>query len=211
MKKVFIRVFACLMIMMLAVSFTACGSKDAGENKAEHIVFSRGIVEGHTYTSKFTGLTLTIPETWSFASDEEIEELMQYTSDFLEDPSKFDKAAEGELMDCYATSADGMENMSISYTKGNILTDLDASIKLSVDTIIDIYESSGFIVEATEPEEVQVGGKTFKRVTFTEDLGGVKLIQYGYFAMFNNYLVNISCTCLEMFKQPASYFENMFS
>ncbi len=211
MKRIFTKVVVCVIIAAMAVCFAACGQKDPGENKAEHIAFSRGTVEGNVYTSKFMGLTLTIPETWSFATDEEIEALMQTTSDFLDDPTQFEEASEGELMDCYATSADGIENMSISFTKGTMFTDLDASIELSVDLITEIYESSGFSVEASEPEEVQLGGKTFKRVKFVEDLDGIALVQYAYFGLFNNYLVNVSCTCLEMFEQPASYFEDMFS
>lgn len=54
--------------------------------------FTRGVIEGQTYTSAFLGLRFTAPEDWSFADDEALAQRMGLSLDIIGEDVYGDKA-----------------------------------------------------------------------------------------------------------------------
>lgn len=205
MKNKAFRAVAVLLAAILIFAVTGCSAAKEISVKP----FTRGTVSGNTYHSDFAELTFTAPDGWHFYSDEELSSLLGTTKDLLEDPEAFEKLAEGELIDFFAISGDGSMNVNMSYAKGSMLTDLEASRKSSIDLMKDQYDQMGFTCTASEPVDRTLGGRTFSMTELTVGFNGGEMTQYFYVAMIGAYFV--SATATATVDTPPETFEAMFS
>ena len=65
---------AMLLAMMMVFALAACGNTNNKGNDAKE--FARGSWAENVYTNDSLGLTVTVPENWEIADDEELAELM---------------------------------------------------------------------------------------------------------------------------------------
>lgn len=204
MKKKIIRASALLLAAVMLFALVGCSSlADAGKK------FTRGTVSGNVYHSDFAELTFTAPEDWYFYSDEEIAAVLGTSAELMSDPEAFEKATESEAIDFIAVAPDGTTNVGLSFTKGNVLTDLDASLVKSTDTLTEQYGQMGFSCTVKEPVERKLGNQTFKVAEFSVDLGNATMTQYFYMAKIGIYLATATVTCTD--GTAAATFEAMFS
>lgn len=205
MKNKTFRVAAILLAAVMLLAVTGCSAAKEISLKP----FSRGTVNGNTYHSDFAGLSFTAPDDWRFYSDEELSSLLGTTKELLDDPKTFEKLSEGELIDFFAISSDGSMNVDMSYAKGSMLTNLEASRKASIDLIKDQYEQMGFSCTAEDPIDRTLGEKTFRMTELSIDVGGGTMTQYFYVAMIGNYFVTVAATATN--DTSMETFEAMFS
>lgn len=205
MKNKAFRAVAVLLAAVLIFAVTGCSSAKEISVKP----FTRGTVSGNTYHSDFAELTFTAPDGWHFYSDEELSSLLGTTKDLLEDPEAFEKLSEGEMIDFFAIAGDGSLNVDMSYAKGSMLTNLEASRKSSIDLIKDQYEQMGFSCTAAEPVDRTLGERTFSMTELSVDIGSGTMTQYFYVAMIGSYFVTVTATATV--DTPPETFEAMFS
>ena len=87
MKKILCAILAVFMVM----SMCGCAQlmefllEDDAQSEAvsDGPELSVGEINGNVYTNSFTGITYTAPESWAFASDEELAELMGVSADIV--------------------------------------------------------------------------------------------------------------------------------
>ena len=198
-----IRILALVLAALMIAALTAC-TFSVDISKA----FSRGTQEGNVYTSTFSGITFTKPSSWTFYTDEQIADVTGTTLEMLKDNEKFTKTAEGELVDFYAVSGNG-DAATISFSKGGFLTELQASIDLSIEQIVDAYRTLNFTVDVSEQTDAKLGSVDMQKVTLMLKTTGATLQQYLYFTMVGRYVVCVTCTNASGVTD--TQFEQMFS
>ncbi len=119
MKRISTRILAMLLVCTLVFALAACTTApiNVNVNSDSEKPFARGTVSGSDYTSDYIGLTLHAPDGWSYYTDDQISSLLNVTTSYLEDPASFEKATEGELIDFFCSTADGSNNVDLSFTK----------------------------------------------------------------------------------------------
>ena len=111
---------ALLLAMMMVFALAACGNTDNKGNDAKE--FARGSWAENVYTNDSLGLTVTVPENWEIADDEELAKLMGLTvenlsgegisEEFLKAQNTYDmKAQDSELGSNVIVMA---ENLAVS-------------------------------------------------------------------------------------------------
>lgn len=205
MKRISTRILAMLLACALICALAGCTTSPLSSDTSKP--FSRGTVSGSDYTSDYIGLTFHAPDGWSYYTDSQISSLLNVTASYLEDPASFEKATEGELIDFFCSTADGSNNVDLSFTKSPGFVSLENSINTTVDYIKGVYEQMGLGgCTASEPADRTLCGRTYKTVTL--DVGGI-LTQYFYMTQIGDYVVAISGTFTD--GTTATQFEAMFS
>lgn len=195
------RIIVAFLAFAMLICFASCVKTDKP--------FSRGVVDGDTYTSEFLGLTFTKPSNWKFLSDEEIKTAFNLSSQVFDNPEFIEKAEEATTVDFFAVGPDS-SNINIGIVKAKTKVDLISSVKKTFDDTAKIYRDSGWYVVIGETEDVLLGNIKTKRVivNITTDLNS-KMTQYNYCFAFGNYYVTVCCTSVTNYK--AEDFEAMFS
>lgn len=202
MKHTFSRLFALLLAVLMLCSLAGCNNSPISTSDA----FSRGKINGNDYTSDFIGLTFHAPSGWTYYTDDQIASLLSATSSYLEDPSAFEKAVDGELIDFFCSSSDGTSNVDLSFVKSSSFTNLDASLSISIKYLQQNYEQMGFASTATDPVERTLCGRTYKTVELS--VGSI-ITQYYFMTVIDNYIVSIAGTFAD--GTTIEQFEAMFS
>ena len=165
--------------------------------EVEEGVLSRGIIDGNTYTSSFTGIEITIPDTWSFANDEEIAALTGAGMEVL-DINEFAKylAENATIYDMMASEATTGSNVSICYENTNItapgrnitVEDYAAAITQTITAQDQIPYTVG------DTGVVTLCGEEYYKVEMTADVSGITLSQAYYLRAIDNYMISVIAT-----------------
>lgn len=142
---------------LLVCTLAACGIKND-----DGVKFSRGTVDGNTYTNTFAGLKFTAPEDWTFSTEEEIDAMMGLSMDEMDASTLEKKYAEMvTIYDMVATAPDGV-NVIIMYQNlgmvpgGSSMTEQDYA-----DVFIEQLPSQVSDITIGEVYTTEMAGKTF--------------------------------------------------
>lgn len=141
---------------------------------------TRGTIEGNTYTSEYGGLTFEKPDSWVYASDEEIAEIMGVGADLISDSgTEFSKKMleKQSVYDMMAQDKTTGSNVIVYYENlalvvGGTKTTEEEYIELLKKGLTD---AAVFQYEFSDVTEQVISGETY--LTFTAkliDLGGTQ-------------------------------------
>lgn len=123
-----------ILLVTLALLFaSACSSskKEEKKGKVDLSNFDIGTVNDYTYTNEYLGLKLALDDNWYFATEKELEEITNDTSEFLENTEAGDMLEKGKaLIICYAENLDGLANVVMMVEKKTVQN-------VTVDQVID--------------------------------------------------------------------------
>ena len=178
---------ALLLAAMMAFALVACGNTPANndgdkdtDNDTKTETFARGSWDGTVYTNDSLGLTVTVPEGWKIADDEELAAVMGLTIEFL----KAQNLCEMKAVDPnYGTNVIIMaENLAVSV--GGTSYDEKAYSDTVINTLPEEY---GY--EFSEPETVTIGGRDYYLLQGTAQEG--VLGQDFLFTRIGNHMVSV--------------------
>lgn len=183
--------------------------------------FTLGTVENGVYTSEFSGLSFTAPDNMSFASEEEILEMMNLGADLLDD-SRVDLymelAKQTTVYDMVASDPTTGDNVMVMYEN---LSTYGSSADYDVDTYVaaleaqmDMMASSGLTYTKKSSGTVNLSGMDFAKVEFeaTYDTYGYTTTQTYYVAKQDDYIIAVITTLGMMSDvEDASVYEQYFS
>ena len=195
-KNTIFKIVAIIMMLVLSLTVLAgCGKTEentaAGEQQETKKELSRGTWDGDVYTSEFAGLKFTLPEGWTRSTDEEIAEVMQLGEEVLADEGKYNSelAKLTTVYDMMAKSADQTANIQVMMEKTTYDVDAyAATLKKGLEEVQSIPYEVG------EPTETTICGNTYKAVTATVEMSGVKMEQSYYIRVEGDYMVAIIVT-----------------
>ena len=181
---------------MMALALVACGDTPANndndnkDNDTKTEEFARGSWDGNVYTNDSLNLTVTVPDGWKIATDEELAAIMGITIDSLTEQGvseEFLKAQNTyEMMAQDPTNGSNVivmaENLTVSV--GGTSYDEEAYSNVIINTL---PEESGY--EFADPKTVTIGGRDYYLLQCTAGEGN--LGQDFLFTRIGNHMVSV--------------------
>ncbi len=176
MKKIIALIIASVMVL----SFAACGAKDVVDGVVNDVVdniveeankeITRGVINGNSYTSEYSGISFTKPDAWTYSSDEELAALISVSADQLNTTNFAKSVAEmGTVYDMMATDPATGSNVMVLYENLKIT---NAGNALSAKEYLDVLKTqlptqSGMDYNFMAEETVTLNGNEYVKGTFT--------------------------------------------
>ena len=189
MKKIIALALSALMLL----SFVACGAKDVVDDVVNDVVdniaeeankeITRGVINGNSYTSEYSGISFTKPDAWTYSSDEELAALVSVSADQLNTTNFAKSVAEmGTVYDMMATDPATGSNVMVLYENMKIT---NAGNALSAKEYLDVLKTqlptqSGMDYNFMAEETVDLNGKEYLKgtVTLTGDTSIISQVYY---------------------------------
>lgn len=184
MKKIL-----AIVLVLVMVLTTGCGASAK---------FEKGSIKDSVYTNETADLTFTLPEGWTFSSEEELKTLMDQAGEVVGEDTA--KAADiTTLYDCMAVSADQTANIIFMYENTALSGNADISAKDYADAVIDgllaTSATTGLNYQVGEAGEIEIAGKTYYCGVTTVDLGeGVVMEQRYVLRKLDKYMLSMCIT-----------------
>lgn len=195
------RFFATLLAVLIVLSLTACNphtgqaeSTDTHNHSHDHtpqeettppevsvetnspaqnesVQLSKGNIKGNVYTSNFTGLTFTKPESFTYLSEAELASKINVSTEELADeifPYTADRVP--AVYDMWATDKKSGISISVAYENMHIT----AAVALSTDQYMEMLESAFENTKGTalvQKSTVDLSGKMYQKAIFTTETG----------------------------------------
>ena len=223
MKKIICSLLAILML----VSLCACGSVDdssdiRGEIIGGNIVpettdpvetdpvetdppetessFSFGKSTGNTYQNDFLGLSCTLPEDWTFYSDQQILEMNNLVGEYLDENAAKQLENASIIYDMMALKQEDGSNISVNLEKLTALQllslDIKAVLEAQIDIIVSTYENMGYTDVQVVSEKVTVDGEEYDSLCISAKIQGIDFYSTAFAFLKGNYLANITVSSL---------------
>ena len=190
------RLTAIVLLALMVLSFCGCSIFYSAYDSVIPSKLTRGTVEENIYTSPYAGLVFTAPQDWSYATDEEIAELMGLTMDTLSDAGMEFSEEAMEKQTLY-------DMMCKNLTTGSNVLLLYENLALTGNTGISetkyIEESKRLLEEAqitqydfSETTEEELCGRTYQLMR--ADMVDYGVSQYYYVCKIDKYMLCIIVT-----------------
>lgn len=181
MKKLL--AIALVLVMVLA---TGCG----GEGK---FVFEKGSIKDNVYTNKAADVTFTLPEGWSFSTQEVLDGLMSQAGEIVGE----DAAEMAELTtvyDCMAASLDAAANIIFMYENTALSDNAAISENDYAQAVIDGLVAAGISYKLGECNYITIDDKDYYSFITTVDLGEATLEQRYLIRKLDDYMLSMCIT-----------------
>lgn len=193
------RIIAILLTVITLLSFSACsaflegfeeGYNDAIAelNESTNAEITRGTIENNTYSSTYTGLTFTKPDSWTYSSDEEIADLISVSADDL-DMNAFSQTATqiASVYDMMVTDILTGTNVIIGYENVSITNGGSISEKDYMDAIQASLPDT-LPSELIAQSNVTLGDNSYLRTDFNVSSQGVEMLQTYYIRSMGDFV-----------------------
>lgn len=200
------KLLALLLAVMMLISVTACGSTASedeirGEQQTSDEAYSAGAVDGLKYESSFIGIGCTLPDDWSFYTDEQIRELNNITTEVAgEEYEKLMQDAQ-IIYDMYAISSNQVDTINVNLEKVNsvalLALDMTEYYEQSVESIKTAYNNMGATSFDYTIGEVAIDGEKFVSLNVVAEINGTKLYQTAFAKKCSGYVANITVTSID--------------
>lgn len=206
MKKTLKLLAVLTMLVLLLTIVTGCKKDDTEKNivnensaneteqgnKAEEKKLSRGKWENNVYTNEYANLKFTLPEGWTYSSDEEIENLTGVGASMLNEDQQeaFAEAKVDSLYDMIATDTASSSNIMVLFEK----TDVSVTAALYLKSVKEGLEAvQAMNYEFNEPtSKATVAGVEYDTLTSTVPEYGIT--QKYYVLRKGDYFLSIIVT-----------------
>lgn len=202
MKKKLLLIVSIVAICIAC--FSACGKKDESNNNI------RGAWKDNVYTNDFIDLTFNLPDKWTYATDEEMNNVFQSTNEVVEESDKvFMEISEiKSLNEMMAQNVYSGSNVIIVYE--NLSMSVGGS-KMTEEQYLDVVKSQLEAVETFnyklgEASKEKIGNNEY--VTLKASIEGTEIVQLYYIRKIDNYMVNIIVTSSNNAESIDSIMEN---
>lgn len=222
------KILAITMALMLALSLCACGGNEepirgeqidngndshaepsmdeATEDKAQETEpeeteaegLSLGVTSGLTYESKFIGIGCTLPEGWSFYTDEQMRQLNNIAIDAAGDELQSLMENATVIYDMFAADPTGVNNVNVNMEKVNpiqlIALDLGQNLENTKPLLKTSFENMGCSSFSAEVGSITVEDEEFICLNGVIEFPGTTLYQCIIPVKCSGYLANITLT-----------------
>lgn len=200
------KLLSLFLILVMVLAFCGCEDEKDVKKKTPSTVttqndngFSIGTVDGKTYRNEFLGLSFTIPDGWTFYTQEQILQLNQLTSNMVSEEIAEALENANVVYDMFAQELTTGSSINVVLEKqsAEIIETLDIknALELQVPTIKATYTGIGYTDINTEYQKVTLDGKEFDALYLTAKLNGTDMYCYAICYKITSRLVNVTvCT-----------------
>ncbi len=192
MKKILISI--AIILTMTATLLGGCADDNADNNS--NSTFSRGTITDNVYSSEYSGLTFTPPNSdWIYASDEEMASMMNVSVDILNDvgiSASQEEINAVTIYDMIAQDPYSGTNVIILYENLSLVQDgLSYSAEDYLQASNEMLEQTGFYDNFSATNEVTLCGETYVSQNITGNMNGVATNQYYFTRRIDDYMLSI--------------------
>ena len=192
-----------LLCGVLSVSFVACSSSPSEEVREEQNSkeFELGKIDGFVYENNFIGIGCALDSDWYFYSEEEMQELNNYTAEVAGE--KYEEAIQNTdlIYDMYAINDNQLDNININLEKMSNAelssVDFEAAYEATIPAIEETYSNMGYGDLKIEVDTLNLADKEFTCLKSSGDINGLKMYQKIFPIKCNGYLASITVTTYE--------------
>lgn len=153
-------------------------AESAEEAPIEDVEVKLGLVEGGRYESEFLGIGCELDENWTYASIEEMAQIMGMTTEVFAETDYAESIKSAEMFyDMYAARTDGLgsinillQNMGLLY--GAVISE-EQYVDLSTESLSSQLESAGFANVEWERVELDFAGESRPGLKISSEIEGV--------------------------------------
>lgn len=195
------KVISILLSVLMVLGLTSCGIFDkVVENvaSANEKLIPKGSVEANVYSSEYSGLRFTKPDSWEYASDEELAAVLDQGISNTDGNSVTKDIAEMSVRaDMMVKDPQYGTNILIMYENHDLV-----GMSQTVDERREfvegqINEASGGDYVRLADKDITLCGETYHKQEFSYENGGIELIQAYYFRMIDGVVVTVTVTYAE--------------
>ncbi|MBQ2944030.1 MAG: hypothetical protein IJD93_05015 [Ruminococcus sp.] len=137
----------------------------------EELQLSKGTINGNIYTSDFTGLKFTKPDSFTYLSDDELAlKIGVSTQELAPDIFPFTADRVPAVYDMWATDSKDGINISVAYENMHV----SASVAMTTDEYMEMLEGAFENTKGTtlvQKSSVDLSGKMYQKAIFTTEAG----------------------------------------
>lgn len=205
MKKILKNMLIVVLVASMLFVLVGCGKEEentATENSTvtneqpaqeQKVEFSMGEWNNNVYTNNFLGLKFSLPQGWTYSSDEEIAEMMNLGIELLNDDQK--AAAElSKLTSVYYIAANN-PNTGDSVAVMSEKPSMDVTTEFYINQLkshLSTVESVNY--EIGEISKEKVADREYDTIIATTNVSGIKVAQKYYVYKMDEYFVAIIVT-----------------
>lgn len=221
MKKIIV----LLLAMILTFSLCACAfnadirgeittdpTQPTSSSESTEPEYSMGTAANNTYTSTFLGLSCTLPDEWRFYSDEEILQLNNISSSYMDEATQEALKNATIVYDMAALHETDSGNININLEKLTVLQaatlDIKATLESQLPAIETAFANMGYSDIKIEYTKVTVDGKEFDALQLFGKVNGMDFYEIVFSFKKGLYMVNVTVSSFETDKteQILGYF-----
>ena len=196
------------LIMALLLGCAACGSVEENLDKVVDAIdqqvnkeISRGEIDGNVYTSAFSGLTFTATEDWTFASDEEIAQLMNVSMETMGNMNAYQEAISemATVYDMMATDTLTGTNLSVMYENLSLTGNVGMTEEAYVDSLKSQMELVAGMTWTFEEDSalVTLSGQEYLCFVAYTSYEGIEMQQNYYVRSMDKYMNAVIVTLVD--------------
>lgn len=171
------KIFSLLVILAMVLCCAACGS--GGESDAPAVTHEMlmGITEGSVYTNEAIGIRFELDDAWTIFDEAQLAQLSGMTADALDDEAVAKKLEESGIFHAfYATTSDGMNNLSIAWEDMGTLygkvIDEETYVEIGIAQLPEALESAGIENATAEATNISFAGQDHAAIVVTGEMMG---------------------------------------
>ena len=197
------QIVTLILAVLMLLSFCSCGT-------TPQITITRGTINGNVYTNESTGITLTIPDSMIFATDNEIAELQNLSKDIITNGENIFEAAKlTSFIDVMANDPYTGNNLNITYEDLSKSFSSNITTQQYTDLLKQQLSATGLSYTFGEVSEITLGGETYTKLLAQTEYMGIPMTQGLYVRKLGNYMIAIAITVVG--GNDLSPYEAMFS
>lgn len=174
--------------------------------------YAMGTAASNTYTSAFLGLSCALPGDWRFYSDEEILQMNNINSTYMDEAAQEVLRNATIIYDMAAINEANYSNININLEKLTPLQaaalNLKAALEAQSPTIKTAFSNMGYTDTDVKYAKVTVDGKEFDALEICAKINGVDFYEIVFSFQKGLYMVNVTvaCTGTDQIAQLLDYF-----
>lgn len=203
------RLFAFALAILMVVSLAACGKDNnstvpstdpSSDPSATESNVSLGTTTGQTYYNEFLGLGCTIPDDWTFYTEEQILEMNNLALGLIDSEIAQQIKNATIIYDMTAVNSDSLQNININMEKLNSIAlayGVENLLSRQIDSVKTVYQNAGYTNINITTTKVTVDGQEFHALKTTAKLQGYSTNAVVFSFIKDNYMANIAITCVK--------------
>ena len=200
---------AMLLVLVMMLSLCACGEKNVSgtvspQEDQPEVDFQLGVTTGGKYESTFLGIGCSLDDSWSFAGQEELAQMIGATAEMFDNEEYAEQMKNTDMFyDMAAAADDGLVNINIIIQNMGLLYGMALSeekyIEISQEGLEEQLSSAGFTLEGAEAGTVTFAGQERSGLHITCTYQGIAYYCQQVYIKQGNYMSVITL---------ASFFED---
>ena len=202
MKKTLKNMLIILLTASMLFLLVGCGNKEesttnniTNEEATEEkkVEFSMGEWNDNVYTNEFLGLKFKLPEGWTYASDEEIADMMNLGTEFLNDDQKVAAEVSKLTSAYYMVANDPNTGNNVSIISEKPVMEVSTENYMNqLKAQLSAVESINYEIGETSKEKI--ADREYDTLTASASMSGVKMLQKYYIYKMDKYFIGIITT-----------------